>query len=408
MISRRFVAAGAAAALGSALSARFLPALADEAPSAIAPVVTAGLASPEKAFAQGQLAFAGQLMGAIARKSKNQNIIVSPMSAAAALAIIAAGSDPAMTQSLHGILQFAAKPDDGTEFAAVLEALVKYGAAPAPSPLLVASQLVLDPGIEPEAAAIAKLRGAGVEVAEADLADPATVVKINAWVKRKTGDLIASILDQPPGKASLVALNALYFKDKWLLPFDPAHTADAPFTGTDGKSAPVPMMSQSGSFSFRRDGEMIGVDLGFTNKRYALVIVTSTVKPEPAGELIKASRKWLGGAKFAESPGSLTLPRLNLEGGGDLLEPLRHLGLQIRPGSLRGFGAKPPQISAILQKAVLKLDEEGAEAAAATAVIATRSVNAQEVRMVVDKPFVFALRDIATGFVVLSGYVARP
>ena len=415
MISRRLLAAASAAVLGSAASARFLPALAQAAPELIAPppapVPGAGKPMPlagKDAMARAQQVLAAELITALAGKAASQNIILSPMSVTAALAIIAMGGDASLLHSMRQTLQMPGKGGDMAAFTNALTALAAYGKDGAKSPLAQASLLVLDPALQPNAATLGKLHEFDVEVGRDNLADPVAIARINDWVKDKTHDLIPSILDQPPGAGSLVALNALYFKDKWLSPFDAARTVPLPFTGTDGKAAPVPMMAQDGSFAFRTEGNLIGIDLGFADPRFGLVLVTTKAKPESAAMLTKAAHGWLGGAKFTESAGSVTMPRLRLEGSNDLLAVLRQLGLKDGPNSLQSFGTKPPQISAITQKTVLKLDEEGAEAAAATAIIATRSVSGVQTHLVLDKPYLFALRDKSNGFMVVAGYVARP
>ena len=395
MINRRLFAAACAAALGSAVSAPLVPAFG----------MAAGLAIDIADVSLAQQKLAGHLIAALAAKAADQNVIVSPMSVAEALAIIAQGADVALQHSLRHTLRMLGKGDDLAVFAQILAATGKYDAA---SPLILANRLVLDPALQTDPALLARLRGYGVEAGMEDLADPASIAKINAWVKQQTRELIPSIIDEAPGAGSLVALNALYFKDKWLSQFDPALSAMQPFTGADGKSAAVMMMRQEGMLRLRREGDLIGVDLGFADPRFSLVVVTSLKKPQTAAVLARTAHDWLGGGKFAENAGSLMLPRLKIEGASDLLEPLRHLGLKDEANSLRGFGAKPPRITAISQRAVLKLDEEGAEAAAATAVLATRSISGGEIHMVVDKPFLFGLRDISNGMLVVSGYVGRP
>lgn len=414
MITRRLLAATSAAALGSLFCAPHFGALAQEkdpaapaVPDAVAPHPS-GLDKAARVMGHAQEAFASHLIMTMAKSAKGQNIIVSPLSATAALAIVSAGSDKALLHSMRQTLKLPATGDDAALFGNLLADIKAYSEADAKSPLAVANRILIDPASEPNAAMLVPLAANGVETAQEDLSDPANIAKINDWVKQKTRDLIPSILDQPPGKGSLVALNALYFKDKWQSPFDAARTQPLPFNSTDGKKDPVPMMAQEGTLRFRHEGDLIGADLGFADKRFSLVVVTTISKPEEATALTKAAQGWLGGEKFSESMGSLKLPRLQMEGSNDLLAPLQHLGFKPEPNSLRGFAAKPPALSAVLQKAVLKLDEEGAEAAAATAIVATRSVASGEVHMVVDKPFVFALRDRSTGFVVMAGYVARP
>ena len=414
MITRRLLAATSAAALGSLFCAPYCQAIAQEkdpsapaSPAAASPKPIADNANAS-VLGHAQQAFASHLMLTLAKGTKGRDIIFSPLSATAALGILSLGCDKALLHSMRQMLKLPATGDDAGIFSNLVAGVRAYSDADSKSPLVLANRLVIDPASGPDQGTMTKLAAFGMEPVQEDLSDPANIAKINEWVKQKTHDLIPVIIDQPPGKGALVALNALYFKDKWQLPFDIARTEPLPFSSTDGKNDPVPMMAQEGSFRFRREGDMIGVDLGFADKRFSLVVVTTVSKPEEAVGLAKSAQRWLGGDKFSDATGSLKLPRLQLEGSNDLLAPFQHLGFRPQPGSLSGFAAKPPAISAVLQKAVLKLNEEGAEAAAATAVVATRSVSGGEVHMVVDKPFVFALRDKSTGFVVMAGYVARP
>jgi len=105
------------------------------------------------------------------------------------------------------------------------------------------------------------------------------------------------------------------------------------------------------------------------------------------------------------------LPRLLVSSREDLTATLDALGLRaarLAPDSLSGFTADAAQITRVLQRLELRLNEEGTEAAAATAVTVERGATADYVRMVVDKPFVFALRDAKTGLILVAGYVGEP
>ena len=188
MISRRLLAAASAAALGSAVSARFLPALAQAAPDLIAPppapVPVPGKAVPvpgRDAMAHGQQALAGELITALAGKAAGQNIIFSPMSVTAALAIIAMGGDAGLLHSMRQTLQMPGKGGDMAAFTGALTALAAYGRDGGTSPLAQANRLVLDPALQPNVATLGKLHDFDVEVGQDNLADPAAIAKINAW-----------------------------------------------------------------------------------------------------------------------------------------------------------------------------------------------------------------------------------
>jgi serine protease inhibitor len=212
-----------------------------------------------------------------------------------------------------------------------------------------------------------------------------------------------------------VALNALHFKSRWKMPFDPQATAPAPFTGIDGKSADVLMMRLgSGHRAFRQQAKgghsFVAVDLPFADERFSLVVATTTGKPAAVKDFGPVAH-WLGGAGFIHRSGDLALPRFAASGREDLMPVLDALGLDKARRSataLQGF-APGAMLSQVIQRATIEVDEEGAEAAAATAATSSRTLGTDDgVHMVVDKPFVYALRDRATGLILVAGYVGQP
>ena len=375
-------------------------------PPAPAAPPLAALDAPGLAAAQIDLASALILQGGSGRTAASA--AVSPMSLVAALAVVAMGCDEPMRDSLGRALKFPA-PLSTEALKSLLSGFVDLASlkgADAAFPLTLANRLVIDPGVEPVPAFLQGLQAYGVDVGVTSLSDPKIVETLNSWVKEKTGNLIPSIIDAPPGAGGLAALNALHFKDLWSEPFDPKETAPRPFLSTDGRADPFPMMRRSGQFSFGHEGGFAAVELGFKTERFALTLVTGTENPARAPDLFRAGKAWLAGTGLQPSPGMVTLPRFGLEHSADLLGPLQILGLSNRP--LVFFGSKPPTISTISQRSVFQVTEAGAEAAAATAVAATRSLDESFVKLVFDKPFVFALRDKTTGFVLVAGYVDRP
>ncbi len=103
-------------------------------------------------------------------------------------------------------------------------------------------------------------------------------------------------------------------------------------------------------------------------------------------------------------------PRFGLAERSELLPVLDGLGLEKArrsPTALAGFG-KGTLLTRVIQRASIEVDEEGAEAAAATAVTGMRALERDNaLHMVVDKPFVFALRDRATGLILVAGYLGH-
>src|SRR5262249_14943676 len=106
----------------------------------------------------------------------------------------------------------------------------------------------------------------------------------------------------------------------------------------------------------------------------------------------------------------LSLPKFNAASTARLLPHLDKLGLAEgrSPTAFNGLSAKPVAITDVIQKSLIKVDAEGTEAAAATAVTVTRALVTDVTSMVVDKPFIFALRDDKHGLILLAGYVGDP
>jgi serpin B len=277
-------------------------------------------------------------------------------------------------------------------------------------PFVSADRIVFAPGAAPNAETQGKIEKEGVAYSIEDLSKPEAVARIDAWVKETTKGMIPEILGAPLDKASFVALNALHFKGKWKTPFDPKLTAPAPFTGADGKVEDVAMMrAPEAQRAYRTEQNFIGVDLPFSDERFSLVVVTTTGKPLAAKDFAKTA-DWLSGAGFAQRKGDLALPRFKVSGRFELLPTLDAMGLdkgRRSASALEGFG-KGTALSQVVQRAAIEVDEEGAEAAAATAITATRALEQDDsLHMVVDKPFVFALRDRESGMILVAGYVGH-
>ncbi len=341
------------------------------------------------------------------------NFVASPASLAAILAFVDMGASRPLRSAIHRVLGFrrAAKADRDlralrTGVSAVIARSGKDG------PLALANLLAFDRSARPRQMTLYALSGAGADVLVDDLGDAKIIGRINAWVRQKTHDLIPSIIEEAPESLGLVAINALYFKDRWQIPFDPVRTESVKFQVFSGAPVDVPMMhSGVRKFRFRQDDRFIAAELAYAHEDFRLVVITTRSEPAAPSDFAAVSG-WLGGEEFAAASGEIALPKLRLSATEELLSPLDALGLspvRLARDALDGFSPESLAITRVVQKLELRFDEEGTEAAAATAVVTTRSVHVDDhVRMVVDKPFVFALRDEKSGLILLMGYVGRP
>ncbi len=339
------------------------------------------------------------------------NLMVSPASLAAVMALLDLGASADMRAGVYKVLGFEeGGPEISADRLAALRATVKLMQSDAEGALTSASSIVFDPAAAPSAQIAAQLADSGAQVTVEDLNDAATISRINEWVAARTRGLIPSIIEQAPREPGLVALNALHFKDRWKNAFDDSLTRPAAFQGLAGALGDVPMMQSEGSLRLREEGAFVAVELPYASDRFRLVVITTKARPASAAEFEEVA-DWLSGEGFESRPGEVSMPRFRLTGSADLLATLDTLGLKparLSPGALAGLSPAGMAIAQVLQRTEIRVDEAGTEAAAATAVTTTRAIATDFAKVVIDKPFLFALRDAATGLVLLTGYVANP
>jgi serine protease inhibitor len=364
----------------------------------------------ETRLANAQAKLAGDLIQRMAERGKSM-VAVSPASLAGAAAALDLGASSRLRRALHGTLGFRKSAQEAADFAALREQLSKL-APHAGTPLRMANSVAFDDSIALYPGVPLAFKQAGLDHAVVDFSAPGTAEDLNKWVREHTAGLIPEIVDRLPGGTSMLVLNALHFKDRWKAPFDAADTRPAPFKRVGAKPIAVETMQlPQGRYLFRRDARFVGIDLPYANDRFRMVIVTTRGERAAPARAFRRADEWLTGRNFAEAEGELALPRLLVSSREDLTATLDALGLRaarLAPDSLSGFTADAAQITRVLQRLELRLNEEGTEAAAATAVTVERGATADYVRMMVDRPFVFALRDAKTGLILVAGYVGEP
>ena len=376
--------------------------------AAIAIVAGSGPLSADASATAGRLvaaqtALATRLIDRLAANKPGANVIVSPASLAGALGVIEFGADDQLRRNLHQVLGFVEASRISIDFAGLRKATGR----PRPDGLLAtANAIFFDSHVRPRPEALEALADAGVRASVEEFAKPETLAAINAWVNEQTKGKIPTILEKRQDETGLVVLNALYFKDRWKQRFEANATKPAPFRMVGGKAIETQLMRAGDrQFRFRRDNRFIAVDIPYASEGYSLVVITTRREPAAAKDFSTVG-EWLTGQGFFSSPGDVALPRFSASSSFDLMPALKALGLK-PPNALPGFARGPLRLGKVQQRVELTVDEEGTEAAAATAVTTTRSAENEFIRFSADKPFMFALRD-QSGLIVIAGYIARP
>jgi len=365
----------------------------------------------------------------IAAAESPVNPAYSPLSVYLALALTANGASGEAADQFAALLG-GSREQVNQLAAGMMTEYVTTGGGPT---LAVANSLWLDnqfavnPDFEREAQAIFRS-----EVVNLDLAT-AGADRINAWVAQKTNQLIKQIVTEIPPNTLACLVNALYFKGAWLEPFMPLDTEDRPFTLADGTVVQVPTMyghiSVESFFTETADG----VILPYVGERFGMVVAlpkggvdqitwdgttwnaTSQGGLLPTGGVDQIAwdgnqiASWLAAASTEHGTMNVYLPKWESKLAAELTEPLQQLGLTepFNPSTntLAGIGEPAGFISEVAHGAVVKVDEKGTEAAAATQVIINQSMGSD---IYFDRPFVYAIVDLRNGLPLFIGQVDNP
>ncbi|HUX17151.1 MAG TPA: serpin family protein [Phycisphaerae bacterium] len=264
---------------------------------------------------------------------------------------------------------------------------------------------------------VEKNYGAGIKQVDFAGATEEARKTINAWVEKQTQDKIQELL--PPGvldaQVRLVLTNAIYFKGRWAEEFHKRLTRDEDFFLTPEKKAAVPMMHQTADFGYFEGDGLQALELPYRGDRLAMVVLLPKAKDGLAA--LEAS---LSADKVAEWVGKLhrrevqvALPRFKTTAEFSLKDTLVAMGMAAAFGGDADFsgmtGAKDLFISAVVHKAFVDVNEEGTEAAAATAVVMGRAAMPEPAPVFcADHPFLFLIRDTKTGAILFFGRILDP
>jgi serpin B len=367
--------------------------------------------SARENLVQGNADFAVQLYCELG--AKEGNLFFSPYSVSSALGMTYAGARGNTEKEMAGVLHFNLGQ---TELHPAFKSLNKELAATAQKSgqkLNIANALVLTGGdVSGKFKAILKNNY------QAEIF-PGGLTAINGWVKLKTEGKIEKILEELDVNSVCVLLNAIYFKGTWASQFQKSRTQDAPFRLSASEKVSVPMMRQKSKFKILNGDDFQAVSIPYKGQQLSMVILL----PRAVDGLAKLEKqlsiqnlkKWLAELDRNQAEEiNLYLPKFKLETSYDLVSPFMKMGMKdafaLEKADFSGMGWRKGAlyISQIKHKAVVEVNEEGTEAAAATAVeMSTKSVPFDpEFRA--DHPFFFIIRDSRSDTILFMGRMANP
>jgi len=346
------------------------------------------------------------------------NVLVSGMSVSVGLAMVHAGSGGKTAKELAEVLHFEGAA--GELHAGFAGLAARWNQPDDHVTLIAASRLFGEEKMVFDPAYVELTRTIfGAPLLALDiLNDPAgTRGQINAWVREQTRDEISEVV--PEGSilptARLVLADAMYFKADWSEPFEVATTAPATFYAPGGNREVAMMRAvQRLRVAFGKAGKLRVLELPYAGGEYSMVIVLPAKRDglEEIEKQFDAAKLqgWLDAARPTAI--DLRLPRFRVDSGLDLTPALRKLGankiFDSRRAELSGMAKEKLGLAGVHHRAQITV-EEGEPAAPATAiVVSVGSAPSNPVPFVVDRPFLFYVRDVRTGTLLLYGRVMDP
>jgi len=373
------------------------------------------------AFERFSLEFYRQLIDD--KDTQNKNLICSPWSAAMALAMLHDGANGKTAEEIQKALQF---QGDSKAFAKYLF-MIAFNARDSrgeEGDLLVletANAFCMQADYQFHDSYKQLLHDRFLaELFTVDFTEnPAEAVeKINQWCAENTNDKIKKIISNVNSDTRMVLMNAIYFNALWQDVFDPEDTKPERFRHADGSTSRTQMMNmREASFGYYETKGFKALSMPYTGNAHMLILLPdradglATLEKSLTSETLRQIDEQIECELV-----NVKMPRFKFEHTAELKPPLQKMGINIAFDDSADFSKITDEdklfVSRVLQKAMIRVDEEGTEAAAITVVLMDAVGMPDEQPKVytfyADRPFLFLIRENTSDSILFMGRVHQP
>ncbi|XP_035032913.2 leukocyte elastase inhibitor-like [Hippoglossus stenolepis] len=369
--------------------------------------------------------FALELYLTLSEANPSENIFFSPLSISSALAMVYLGARGDTAAQMEKALSFSS----GEAVHADFETLIADINSPSASYILkTANRLYGEKTAKfllQFLEATCKYYQSGLKTVDFIRAAEASRVEINTWVEQQTENKIKDLLKPRTvtPMTRLVLVNAIYFKGNWMNRFDKANTKEMPFQVNQTESKPVQMMYQMKKlpFNYIPDHALQILELPYVEEELSMFILLPEQPTDGSDPLLKLEKEltlerlneWTDRENMdVQSEILVHLPKFKLEEDYELNEPLSELGMTdvfcASKADLSGMNGEGGLfLSTVAHKAFVEVNEEGTEAAAATAGMISFCMLREE-HFTADHPFLFFIRHNKTKSILFLGRFSSP
>ena len=350
--------------------------------------------------------FSFDLHRAVTNEAPADGSVESGYSAAVALALTSASTGGSTYDSLVALLGIDTLPADEVHAAFNDLALKLESRTNDDLVLRTANRIFVRPGLDLQTEFLdIATADFGAPITEADFAGAAeeVVAEVNGWVSDQTDGFIPSIVNNFDPGTVFALLNAIFLDATWQSDFETK--GDRPFAGLDGNTAEVPSFGGRSTFPKLIQENLTALEIPYGGGELAmLILMPSDLETYEASLNSDTFNEVVDALESADI--EITVPNWQLSSELDLMQLLSPLGLPANPWNFERLVNGGTSLDIIArQRARIEVDENGTRAAAVTAVAGITSVPEP---LIIDRPFVYALRDRTTGAVLFTGRVVAP
>ncbi|NLY71647.1 MAG: serpin family protein [Clostridiales bacterium] len=358
----------------------------------------------------GNSQFAIDIFKTLSKEDQGKNIFISPFSISAALTMTYNGAETTTKEVMESVLGYSGIDRDlvNESYKHLLEYLKN---ADSKIELDIANSIWAKEGKEIKEEFLEKNRDSfSAQIESLDFSRDEAVEIINNWISEATKGKIDEMLEPPiPPEVIMYLINAIYFKGEWSEEFDPKDTKDEPFTTYDSKEQIVSMMSRKGKIEYAQGEGYKAVRLPYGKGKVSMycVLPDEDITIDEFIDNMTIERWYEIRDKMNEVDElELKIPKFKLEYGiKNLNDSLIALGMEEAFTDRADFSGIMDNvcISRVLHKAVIEVNEEGSEAAAATVVEIRETAAMEPISFIADRPFLFFISDDQSGTILFMG-----
>ncbi|XP_017050229.1 alaserpin [Drosophila ficusphila] len=362
--------------------------------------------------------FSGKLFQKIVRRQQQRNVVISPFSVHALLAMLYAAADGKTAEEIQEAGVFGT---NALNVAIDFERQAKFKEFVQGAELTLATRIYYNRrlgGVNRSYDEFAKFYY-DAETVPVNMANGKDVSdNVNAWVADKTRNKIRELVSSGDvdDQTQALLVNAVYFRGRWEHEFATKDTRPMDFRHSDGRVSQVAMMDNDDTYALADlpELEATALELAYKDSATSMLILLPNQRSSLASLEQQLARPEFDLNRVAHSlrrqQVRVRLPKFQIELEQDMTEPLMQLGARqmFSPSSqLTKLLDRPVRVGKVLQKAYIDVGEAGTEAAAASsAKIVPLSLPPKISEVTVDRPFVFALRTPSS--VLFVGHVESP